>query len=348
PPVRGVGDDGDVVLDDPYVVVVDLRTGGAGRRLGEERHGTAANEVVVMYVMPTRRAIDTASMIAYHRLERRSAARAAIGKAANSMRGRWPTAFDPNGMSKAIAVYAFTASGQRARHSSTSATAATTSPTVAMRSFSRPDANDRGNEVNMPTKCFAIGTPNAKWSCHINRSDWNHAVMCPVCTHRNTKKAPTPEAASTGAVSTDQSRRSRSSTNATTAHARRMAIAFGRVAVASAAATPASHHRRSSRNSRLAAIAAIINVSAYAIDSTKAPGKNTNSAMARFALSRPTRRTHSIHTSTVARAPNTNDSTSADVSVDSPVTADRPRMHAGNSGKNATSERCWRYCAGPG
>ena len=86
-----------------------------------------------------------------------------------------------------------------------------------------------------------------------------------------------------GASSTDDSaRQSRSSLiarNAATAHAIAIATPFGRVAVVSAANTPASNHRRSYRHSIAAAASTSISASLYANESTKLPGNNATSVV---------------------------------------------------------------------
>ena len=92
-----------------------------------------------------------------------------------------------------------------------------------------------------------------------------------------------------GASSTDtrevQSRRRRMATNEATAHMAMRAMPFGRQAVPTAAARPASTHRSSS-SSNMATMATTMNSgSAYENDSTNEPGKMANSIIARLATS---------------------------------------------------------------
>ena len=87
-------------------------------------------------------------------------------------------------------------------------------------------------------------------SRHASRWTRNHGHDSPVWAARKIWKAMNPIGASSGAISDPQSRRRWMAMNAATAQAATSARPFGRVAVASAAATPASSQRSSSRNHR--------------------------------------------------------------------------------------------------
>src|SRR5260370_34055025 len=108
------------------------------------------------------------------------------------------------------------------------------------------------------------------------RSTSNHRVMLPVRTQREMKNAAAPSGASAGATHERDSRRRRVATTAAATQANTIGAAFGRVAVATAAATPATNHRRLYKASRHVAHASTSRPSAYAIDNTKEPGNTQN------------------------------------------------------------------------
>ena len=103
--------------------------------------------------------------------------------------------------------------------------------------------------------------PKLTPSFHASLCTRNHTPRSPVWAQRNSWKASAPRGDSAGAIHARQSRWRRQAIQAATAQAAQMAMAFGRLAVATAAAMPARSHRSSSSSRRVAPTSASMSAS---------------------------------------------------------------------------------------
>src|ERR1700730_3768349 len=255
------------------------------------------------------------------------------GNAASSRRGRGPKLTDAHAIRTVASVNSATGRGGRQRSTNRTPTTPSSAPTATAGMLRPPGASDGAGPMRAsPTRRTAV-RPTSRWSRHKVRSASNQRIRLPVRTQSETKKAAAPTGASAGAIHERRSPRRRVAITAALMQASTMGAALGRVAVATAAAKPATIQRRSYRASRHVAHARMSNPSAYAIDSTKAPGKTQKSVTARSATLWPASRRARNHTASAAPAPITVLRIIAMINGDTWSGAENRRTSIGNSGK---------------